>query len=78
MFSAASAEDSLVLSNTQVGTPPAPQEALGLIEVPPGFHVTLFAGEPDVQQPISFTTDERGRLWIAENYTYAEQPTNFN
>ncbi|MCA9232990.1 MAG: hypothetical protein KDA57_20255, partial [Planctomycetales bacterium] len=65
-------------NNTQIGTPPTPQAAASRITVPEGFRVTLFAGEPDVQQPISLTTDERGRLWIAENYTYAENPTNFD
>jgi len=51
-----------------------PAEALAAIQVPEGFEVTLFAAEPDVRQPIGFTTDARGRLWVAENYTYAERP----
>jgi len=38
--------------------------------VPDGFQVTLFAGEPDVRQPIGFCIDDRGRLWVAENYNY--------
>jgi putative membrane-bound dehydrogenase-like protein len=38
--------------------------------LPPGFQATLFAGEPDVQQPIAFAIDDRGRLWVAEAYTY--------
>jgi putative membrane-bound dehydrogenase-like protein len=32
--------------------------------------VTLAAGEPDVKQPIAQAIDDRGRLWIAEAYTY--------
>ncbi len=56
----------------------SPEEALAKIKVPEGFHVSLFAGEPDVQQPISLTTDERGRLWVAENYTYSDSKTNFD
>lgn len=52
-------------------TPPA--EALAKIKAPPGFHVSVFASEPDVQNPIAMTFDERGRLWVAENYTYAEK-----
>ena len=35
-----------------------------------GFKVTLFAGEPDVVQPIAMAIDDRGRLWIAEAYSY--------
>jgi putative membrane-bound dehydrogenase-like protein len=38
--------------------------------VPDGFRVTLFAGEPDVVQPIAMATDERGRLWVVESLTY--------
>ena len=38
--------------------------------VPEGFKVTLFAGEPDVHQPIAFAIDDRGRLWVAEAYSY--------
>jgi putative membrane-bound dehydrogenase-like protein len=50
--------------------PLAPLEAARTMQVPPGFNVTLFAGEPDVQQPIGMCTDDRGRLWVAENYSY--------
>jgi putative membrane-bound dehydrogenase-like protein len=38
--------------------------------VPPGFQVTLFAGEPDVVQPIAFTFDAKGRMWVVENFSY--------
>jgi len=55
----------------------SPEESLAKISVPEGFQVSLFAGEPDVQQPIALTTDERGRVWVAENYTYAESSVNF-
>jgi putative membrane-bound dehydrogenase-like protein len=66
--------------NTQAITTPllSPQEALARMKVPEGFRVELFAHEPDVQQPISITTDERGRLWVAECYTYAENKVNFD
>ena len=50
--------------------PLAPLEAARTMQVPAGFNVTLFAGEPDVQQPIGMCTDDRGRLWVAENYSY--------
>jgi putative membrane-bound dehydrogenase-like protein len=52
-------------------------EAAARVGVPPGFHVTAFAAEPDVQQPIAMTTDARGRLWVAENYTYAESKAGY-
>lgn len=38
--------------------------------VTPGFKVDLVASEPDVRQPIAFAWDERGRLWVAEAYSY--------
>src|SRR5262245_60296890 len=56
----------------------SPAEALAAIRLPPGFQATLFAAEPDIRQPIALATDHRGRLWVAENYTYAEQKTNFD
>jgi len=50
--------------------PLSPQEALKRIDVPEDFSVTLFAGEPHVAQPIAFCFDDRGRLWVAECYSY--------
>ncbi len=50
--------------------PAPPAEAAARMTVPDGFRVALFAGEPDVRQPIAFTIDPRGRLWVAENYSY--------
>jgi putative membrane-bound dehydrogenase-like protein len=48
----------------------SPEEAAKAMTVPPGFKVSLFAGEPDVVQPIAMTIDGRGRLWVAEAYSY--------
>jgi putative membrane-bound dehydrogenase-like protein len=53
-------------------------EALSKMKLPQGFKATLFASEPDLQQPIGLTFDSRGRLWVAENYTYAESPVSFD
>src|SRR5262245_58835133 len=57
----------------KAGPTPAPVpalEAAGRMTVPDGFRVTLFAAEPDVRQPIAVTLDHRGRLWVAENFSY--------
>lgn len=56
--------------------PLAPAEAARTMRVPDGFQVTLFAGEPDVVQPIGFCIDDRGRLWVAEalNYPHRDRP----
>jgi putative membrane-bound dehydrogenase-like protein len=56
---------------------PARDAAVGF-RVPEGFHVTVFAAEPDVRNPIAMAWDPRGRLWIAENYTYAERVQQFD
>jgi putative membrane-bound dehydrogenase-like protein len=48
----------------------SPEKAAAAMTVPEGFTVTLFAGEPDVHQPIAFCLDDRGRLWVAEAYCY--------
>ncbi len=48
---------------------PAPQ-ALKLMTLAPGFKAHLFAAEPDIRQPNAFCIDDRGRLWVAENYSY--------
>src|SRR5690606_31165703 len=48
----------------------SPEEAVRAMTVPEGFSVRLFAGEPDVQQPIAMALDDRGRLWIAEAFSY--------
>jgi putative membrane-bound dehydrogenase-like protein len=53
-----------------------PADALASIKAPAGFKVTLFAHEPEVQQPIAMAFDPRGRMWVAENYTYAESAVN--
>lgn len=47
-----------------------PEEAAAAMTLPPGFKATLFAGEPDVVQPIALAIDDRGRLWVAEAYSY--------
>ncbi len=48
----------------------SPQEAAKQMAVPPGFKASLVAGEPLVHQPVAFTFDARGRIWVAEAYTY--------
>ena len=58
---------------------PAPvpvAKAVESIQVPDGFKVTLFAGEPNVVQPIAMTTDTRGRLWVVECLSYPDWTTN--
>ena len=50
-----------------------PEDAVKAITLPPGFKATLFAGEPDIVQPVAFTFDDRGRLWVAAANTYPKK-----
>src|SRR5436190_5679696 len=52
------------------GSPLPLDKSAAAMTLPPGFTATLFAGEPDVHQPIAFCIDHRGRLWVAENDAY--------
>jgi putative membrane-bound dehydrogenase-like protein len=52
-------------------TPAATASAL---KVPAGFRVELIAGEPKIVQPIAYTLDDRGRLWVVENTNYPISP----
>ena len=56
---------------------PAEQAARGMT-MPGGFRCTVFASEPDVQNPIAMAWDSRGRMWVGENYTYAGSAQRFD
>lgn len=58
--------------------PMDPAEAASKMKLPTGFRASLFAAEPDVQNPIAMNWDARGRLWVAENYTYSERAKRFD
>lgn len=62
----------------QKGEPMSPEEAAMAFQVPEGFEVTVFASEPQVRNPIAMTWDLHGRMWVAENYTYAERGKRFD
>ncbi|MCE9611551.1 MAG: hypothetical protein K8R23_15245 [Chthoniobacter sp.] len=49
-------------------------EAARQMKLPPGFSAQVVAAEPDVVQPIAFTMDDRGRLWVVENTNYPKCP----
>jgi putative membrane-bound dehydrogenase-like protein len=50
--------------------PTSPAESLKKLTLPPGFRAQLFAAEPQVMQPIAMEFDDRGRLWVVENFSY--------
>jgi putative membrane-bound dehydrogenase-like protein len=66
--------------NSQQGSesPLSAVEAAAALEVPTGFQVDLLASEPTLRNPIAVSQDARGRLWVAENFTYAEGSVRFD
>lgn len=61
-----------------IDDPLPPDEAAQTMILPEGFQATVFAAEPDVRQPIGFCIDDRGRLWVAEAYSYPKHATSGN
>jgi putative membrane-bound dehydrogenase-like protein len=47
-----------------------PEEAAATMTLPPSLQATLFAAEPAIVQPIAFTFDDRGRVWVVECLSY--------
>lgn len=45
-------------------------QASAAMTLPIGFRCDVVAAEPLVRQPVAMTIDERGRIWVAENYSY--------
>ena len=62
----------------KTANPPSPEEAVKMFSLPDGFSVNLFAAEPKVRNPIAMAWDPKGRMWVAENYTYAERAMRFD
>ena len=50
-----------------------PKQAVRKMDIPKGFKVKVFAAEPDIGEPIAFTFDDRGRIWVVENYNYVNR-----
>ena len=56
--------------------PFAPPDSMKFIQTPAEFSLQLFASEPDIVKPISFSFDERGRLWLLETIDYPNEVRN--
>src|ERR1044071_2942603 len=46
------------------------EQTLAQMYLPKGFRAELVAAEPDIRQPVAFALDERGRIWVAEAFSY--------
>ena len=60
----------LISAVSRAVEPLPPKDAAASIKVPGGFKATLFAGEPDVAQPMSISFDDQGRMWVVECRSY--------
>ena len=65
----------VIAAEPEADQPLPAYEAARTMTVPDGFNATVFAAEPDVKQPIGFSIDDRGRLWVAEAYSYPNHGT---
>ena len=54
----------------QYQMPLSPKDSMAFIQHPAEFRLELFASEPDIVKPITFSFDERGRLWVIEARDY--------
>ncbi|WP_251795748.1 MULTISPECIES: PVC-type heme-binding CxxCH protein [unclassified Arenibacter] len=54
----------------RVQDPLSPEDSQRHIQLPEGFRAELYAAEPDIINPIAFTWDERGRLWVVQSKDY--------
>jgi glucose/arabinose dehydrogenase len=53
----------------------SPQEAQQKFTLPEGYEINLFASEqqfPDLQKPVAFTFDAKGRLWVGTIPSYPQ------
>ena len=55
-----------------------PAEAVAKMAIPDGFEVSVFAAEPDIAEPIAFCFDDRGRMWVVENFNYRTRRNHTN
>ena len=55
-----------------------PKEAVAKMSIPEGFDVSIYTSEPHIGEPIAFTFDARGRVWVVENYNYVNRRSHKN
>ena len=59
-------------------SPMPADQAAAAMKLPAGFAAQVFASEPDVRNPIAMAWDKKGRMWVAENYTYSDRVQHFD
>ncbi|RPE14222.1 cytochrome C [Chitinophaga lutea] len=62
----------IVVRSNPAGTYLSPQESLGSIYVPEGYHLQLVASEPMIKEPVAIAWDGNGRMFVSEMLTYMQ------
>ena len=60
----------------RIQNPLSPEESQKHIQLPEGFEAVLYASEPQIINPLAFTWDERGRLWVVQSMDYPHELEN--
>lgn len=47
------------------------ESAMKRFQIPPGFKIEVFAAEPMLANPVAFSIDEKGRVFVAETYRHS-------
>ncbi len=63
----------LVSNQGASGSDKRGNETANQMFVPKGFSVDVIAAEPELHQPMAFTFDAKGRLWVVEGYSYPQK-----
>jgi putative membrane-bound dehydrogenase-like protein len=71
-------QTSPVLQHLKPNPMPSPprtpaEQTVAQMYLPEGFRAELVVAEPDLHQPVAFAFDERGRIWVAEAYSYPQK-----
>ena len=63
------------LKPNKLASPPRSpaEETVAQMFLPEGFRAELVVSEPSLHQPIAFAFDERGRIWVAEAFSYPQK-----
>ncbi len=62
-----------LVPNRVEAEPKREDETIATMFVPEGFSVDVIAAEPDLHQPMAFTFDAKGRLWVVEGHSYPQK-----
>ena len=55
-----------------------PGQAVAKMSIPENFEVSIYTSEPHIGEPIAFTFDPKGRVWVVENYNYVNRRSHKN